>query len=684
NNTGSSGGLVVTGNGNTTLGGDDSGGFIQHTTATAVLLTLTQSPSFTNLKINNTTGDGVLGTRVTNFTYNNGRMDTNGTAAGESNISFRGDTAGSVPNRTGVVVINGNVLNNARYHGVDIQNYTGTISSADINNNSFTSQTSNVGGTFDSQGSGIRLIAFGTASSHADVTKANINNNIIKNFPVGDGIQVQGGNSSVGGPATVMGVVGNATNIVNINNNHVSGASAAIKLGGNAVVFTFRGTGQANGNIDGNGTTDVTGDGIADPITNILGIGVATGAFGPMNMALTINNNRLVALGNTFASSGISTGLDEHFKPASFPSCGCNDGDDMGTLSIKITNNTVSGHDGNGILVTARASAGKIDAAIKGNNVGTPASGARPGIRVDSGSSVGNTSVCLDIQNNISSGSSGVQGIGLRKQGTVTATNFFGVEGMAATASPGVENYVASLNPSGGGVLLLSATSGFANCSTAPLMAAPEPNAAKKDLQNTPELRVAAHNRDHSMSEPAPTPEMEDAAVVSSTAASSLSPAELDAIVEEAIGQWSATGLTDEQIATLRSLKFSIADLPGVHLGEARGNQIRVDENAGGNGRNAGDRVASDRMDLLTAIIHEMGHALGLDDTYREADRENVMYGFLTKGERRLPAKNQAAGVFSNETSATHFLSTPLNIGDLPAGKTVTITYKVTINSAAT
>jgi hypothetical protein len=72
-------------------------------------------------------------------------------------------------------------------------------------------------------------------------------------------------------------------------------------------------------------------------------------------------------------------------------------------------------------------------------------------------------------------------GIGLRKQGSVATTHDFGIEGMAATSSPGVEQFVG--NGAGGknpgsasgvgdgsnfGVLLISAASGFSNCSTAP------------------------------------------------------------------------------------------------------------------------------------------------------------------------------------------------------------------------
>jgi hypothetical protein len=50
NTTGTSGGLTVTGDGNTSVGGDSSGGTIQHTIA----LTDTTSPSFTNMNIQST------------------------------------------------------------------------------------------------------------------------------------------------------------------------------------------------------------------------------------------------------------------------------------------------------------------------------------------------------------------------------------------------------------------------------------------------------------------------------------------------------------------------------------------------------------------------------------------------------------------------------------------------------
>src|SRR5205085_389854 len=48
------------------------------------------------------------------------------------------------------------------------------------------------------------------------------------------------------------------------------------------------------------------------------------------------------------------------------------------------------------------------------------------------------------------------------------------------------------------------------------------------------------------------------------------------------------------------------------------------------------------RVDLLTALMHEMGHPLGFADTYDPRDRDSIMYGWLTVGERRAPAKGQA------------------------------------------
>src|SRR5262249_42488587 len=98
--------------------------------------------------------------------------------------------------------------------------------------------------------------------------------------------------------------------------------------------------------------------------------------------------------------------------------------------------------------------------------------GVRPGIRVDAGNNTAgeNSGVCVDISGNVSAGSGGTNGIGLRKQGTNPSGDAFGIVGMKrATARPDVGKLVNGQNPAGNGTLLISATSGFSNCSFSPL-----------------------------------------------------------------------------------------------------------------------------------------------------------------------------------------------------------------------
>ncbi len=136
-------------------------------------------------------------------------------------------------------------------------------------------------------------------------------------------------------------------------------------------------------------------------------------------------------------------------------------------MTWTINGNTIRNVDGNGILAVARGTNGTLKVKIQNNDVEAPQAGVRPGIRVDAGNTTASTDndVCLNISGNISAGSGGSQGIGLRKQGTSTTVHAFGVNGMAATSSPGVETYVNGLNPAGNSSLLISATSGFSNCS---------------------------------------------------------------------------------------------------------------------------------------------------------------------------------------------------------------------------
>src|SRR5262249_46268733 len=189
--TSTTGSFTVTGNGNTSVGGDNSGGIIQNTTGAGISLTNAQNLSFTNLKIQNTVGSGIQGATngaVSNFAFHNGTIDNSdtGAAVDGSNIAFNGVPNANETNLLGVVSITNSVLTNSHYHGVDIQEFGGTITSLDISGNTFTSSTL---GT-SSLGSAIRVGIRGTASAAGNLNGATIANNTISNFPSGAGILV--------------------------------------------------------------------------------------------------------------------------------------------------------------------------------------------------------------------------------------------------------------------------------------------------------------------------------------------------------------------------------------------------------------------------------------------------------------------------------------------------------------
>jgi large repetitive protein len=369
---------------------------------------------------------------------------------GESNIAFNGSGALTGNNINGTLSVTNSVLTNGFDCGIHVENSAGTISNATITGNTITSTTS----TTTSKGTGVNLVFHGDASAVGGLTKATISGNTIRNFPSGAGIQVIGGNSNATGPAGFLGTPG-TSNVISITNNIARGFDATNRFGTDAIAISVNG---GNSGQRSQGNFDVSTNGtVAQPIGNSLGSVILVGNNGYADMTATVNNNVIVG-NNTVASNGIGGGNGIVASSAETP-----------LLSLTAMNNNISQIDGNGILLVGRGVTGQANLTIKSNTVAAPLTGVRPGIRVDAGNAASvDDAVCLDIQSNTSAGSGGSQGIGLRKQGTNSTINDFGIEGMAATSSPGVESYVDGLNPNGGATILISATSGFSNCSSAP------------------------------------------------------------------------------------------------------------------------------------------------------------------------------------------------------------------------
>jgi hypothetical protein len=108
-----------------------------------------------------------------------------------------------------------------------------------------------------------------------------------------------------------------------------------------------------------------------------------------------------------------------------------------------------------------------------------------------------------------------------------------------------------------------------------------------------------------------------------------------------------------------------VSDLPGSQLGAFENGSLVVDLDAGGQGWfidatpqsneefaggvAADDSPAAGRVDLLTALLHQMGHLLGLEDV---EDADELMSVELAAGVRKDPALVAVDAVFSDDFQA--------------------------------
>ncbi len=139
-------------------------------------------------------------------------------------------------------------------------------------------------------------------------------------------------------------------------------------------------------------------------------------------------------------------------------------------------------------------------------------------------------------------------------------------------------------------------------------------------------------------------------------------------LAEEGIAQWRAAGISETQAAELAAVSYTLADLELGNLAFVGvDNHITIDADASGRGwfvdatpwehtefgttdpitgeLYATAPAALSRFDLLTAIMHEQGHVLGLNHTETPG---SLLYGALGTGGRVLPtAEDLAAGAIA-------------------------------------
>jgi len=130
------------------------------------------------------------------------------------------------------------------------------------------------------------------------------------------------------------------------------------------------------------------------------------------------------------------------------------------------------------------------------------------------------------------------------------------------------------------------------------------------------------------------------------TTATLLTLPQVQPLLDEAIRRWRVLGV---DTSALKGIDIRIADLGGTMLGVASGNTFYLDDNAAGWGwfvdatpgddsefYTSGNQGELNRMDLLTAVMHELGHLLGYEHGEPGAlATGDVMLETLAAGVRR-------------------------------------------------
>ncbi len=722
NNTGA-GGFTVSG-----TGGANTGGTIANSTGTAgVLLTSTGPVSLTGLSVTGSAADGLNGTTVNGLTLSGVTISNNGNAAGERGVYING--------LNGTATITGSTFSGNADHNVNLINNAGTLNLTVTTSNFRNSNNATTGND------GLLLESNGTATTTASITGSTFDNNRGDHFQFAtNGTGGAGGSQNnltfsgntlttsnsaniLGGGVTISPSGGDDL-VAAINNNTITGtvSGAAINLVG---VTTVSG-GNIQATIQGN---NIGTAGVANSGTSGGAFGINAEVNGNGIVTALINNNNVREISGNFgiaATARAGTGAG-------------------GTLNATITNNTVTATATaglvNGINVTAGVSTGgdreTLNAQISGNTI---SAGLSTNIRVRALSNSTNSGLATFNLRGYTGGATDTVAVGTYVSGQNGATtasaallanntaSFNNTPGGAAPTQPGTPASpllaVVQLPQSGAGEFGIASTLevlpfGPIKIATGSIadrfgLFGDGPTNGNISVQLDDNGNIIGQTLDPNAfdvpADPAAVAAPEAAAPsaptsfdltpIVATETGILTQAALDAVVAAAIERWVAAGVTDEQLAALQAVKFDIADMPGIYLGTSSANGIQLDSDGAGFGwfidRTPGDDVefggtgtaltglsgsAANRIDLLTVVLHELGHAIGLEDTYLSTNSSNLLYGYINPGERRLPAAGQADGAVPGSVAGEAFALGATAIGTLAAGRAVEIIFDSTVNA---
>ena len=623
-NTGSSGGLHVTGTGTAGSGGtiaNKSGADVStlNTDGTAnitgssgigILARNTVDLQLARMQLNDFSNFALIGQNVVGFSLTDSVINgTNGSndAIDEGSVTF--------DNLRGTATISNTTITGGFEENVSIQNTTNTGGPLNMTVS---------GSTFATSAGSLANDAFQFIADGNSVMNLTLQNSTFTTAR-GDLIHVvsRGATSSID---------------VNFTGNTLSNNHPSILSGGGGA--TFEADNQVSNSVL---TFDILNNTFRDAV------GVALNVFkgpGGGTVSGTISGNTIGVAGVDLSGSSQAGGINV-------------DMDGGGTVTVAITNNTIQEYNADGIHLNIGSALGGNDgtfnATVTGNTT-IAGAGAEPGgfasngFEINAGTnSTGGTPSGPDnhVVNLKLSGNNFVDGgnaslfeddVNLRDRFSVRV-NLTGYTG-ASNDATAIATYVAGQNP-GAETVTVSSLSGDGFFNTSP---------AGSDPPQPPVTPLLAADGGVDLPDGSvPGDALTNDALVTLTGA--------------AVARWVAAGVSAEQIATLNGTSITVADLGGAELGHYANGQIVIDVDAAGHGwfidATPNDDVefghllsatqlqtdptgapAGD-MDLLTVLMHEMGHALGLDHDH--ADPHDVMSDTLVTGERRLPAASDVA-----------------------------------------
>jgi hypothetical protein len=656
---------------------------------------------------------GIRGESVNNFTLRDSSLSagaTFGSSAAEGVMRF--GTQGSTTGLTGTALFEGNVIGNGSGDNVSIYMYganslnltfrdTAGGDAAVMNANNSTTGNDNLivetGGTSNltmsvtgvdfngARGDQLQVIAAGSTTQSISVTSNTFDQSIVG--ALGGGVKFGGG----------------GLNNYNVNytfsNNTMTGSTVSAFDG------LYNGlNGTITGVISGN-TIGTAGSGYQNALGqtgSLQAFGIFAGidktVGGTVTYALRIENNTI----RDTADAGIVLRS--------------NNGGNTGTarLEATITNNTVA-------EIKPTTSLGAMYLQIGGNSA-SGTDNALMGLNLTGNTLTATVNNAIIFDEVSSAARFYLPGYGGSPNGEFA--NAFFPPAANGTASSGINTYLAGKGnvltngtgpsePGGVNAENVVGVTGASFVLAVPLLAAPTPGedwetALQARLSaNTPTPQPDPATADPGSGDSTINPVCDNGPTTSGKGAAApaddgiLSQAELDLLVQAAIQRWADAGATPEQLAAMRATSIGVADMTGLFLGTSTAGQILVDSDGAGHGwfldatpsedsefEGSGSRLTADaggpaegRMDLLTVLMHELGHQVGLEDLYLDGESSELMYGYALMGERRLPQADDLAAADPNAMPHGSFLLSPITIGVLPANHAVQVTYTSTVNS---